>query len=114
MKSISLASLRRFNIIMGFFHFIQGIGMTYLFYNYDKASNFKIPVFSNYLTFNTTLGRLVTETKTVFTVPFALWVAAFLFLSALAHFIIAIPGGNGIYNRFLGKGMNPFVGMNML
>jgi hypothetical protein len=108
MKPTSLQSLRRFNTIMGFFHLIQALGMTYLYATYDKASNFKIPVFSNFLTFNTTLGRLVTETNTVFTVPFALWVAAFLYLSAIAHFIISIPAGNQIYNRYLGKGMNPF------
>jgi len=107
-KTTSFASLRRFNVIMGFLHLLQGITMVVFAVVIDKISNFKIPIFSNFLTFDTEKMALVTDTKTLFDVPFALCVAVFLFLSAIAHFIIAAPKTNEVYNRCLEKRMNPF------
>lgn len=56
---------------------------------------------SNFLSFDQVSMRLITDTKTVWNVPFALCVSAFLFLSAIAHFIISAPGTNAVYNRGL-------------
>ncbi len=74
----------------------------------DQIKNFRTPVWSNYLNFDTVTQRLVSVPEKLFTVPFAILVAVFLFLSAIAHFIIAAPKTNDIYNRDLEKGINKF------
>ncbi len=103
-----LSKLRKFNMTMGILHFIQGAGMLTLALMVDKFKDFKTPVWSYFLTFDTTQMRLVTDPKKLFDVPFAALVACFLFLSAVAHFIIAAPGTNKIYERDLQKGINKF------
>lgn len=104
----SFSSLRRFNLVMGCVHCLQGILMVVFTLLIDKISAFKIPVLSNFLTFDTQAMRLVTDTQTLFKVPFAIGVAIFLFLSALAHFVISSPGFNDVYNSGLTKRRNPF------
>ncbi len=107
-KEINFKSIRKFNLFMGSLHFIQGCIMLFLALTVDKFSSFVLPVYSNFLKFDTTAMRLVTDNRKMFDVPFAVCVSLFLFLSALFHFIIAMPRSNGVYNRYLGKGMNPF------
>lgn len=107
-KKTSFASLRRFNVIMGFLHLIQGGLMVYLFSTVTNFNAFRLPMQSNFLKFDEVTSRLMTETKLIWSVPFALCVSAFLFLSAIAHFIIAAPGTNEIYNRGLTNHINPF------
>jgi hypothetical protein len=108
MKSLQYSSLRRFNLIMGFLHFIQGSFMLFVALTVDKVSNFKPSILSNYLTFDVAQMRLVSVPDKLFELPFAILVAAFLFISAFAHLIIILPGTNSIYNRGLEKGINPF------
>lgn len=108
MKNITLPSLRRFNLIMGVLHFIQGTLMLWFAFSIDQIANFKTPVWSYFLTFDVEQLRLVTDPRKLFDLPFAMLVAAFLLLSALAHFIIVLPGTNAIYNRDLNKGINRF------
>ena len=108
MKSVSYPSLRRFNIIMGCLHFIQGSFMLFVALYFDKVRNFTPSIFSNYLTFDVTQMRLVTVTEKLFPLPFAILVAIFLFISAIAHLIIVLPKTNAIYNRGIEKGINPF------
>ena len=107
-KEINFKSLKRFNLIMGFMHFIQGSLMLYFALAIDKITNFKPPVFSNFLTFDTTLMRLVTDNKKIFDFPFAVCVALFLFISAFFHFLIVLPKSNDVYNKNIAKGINPF------
>lgn len=107
-KEINFKSLRKFNLTMGLLHAIQGGIMLYFALAIEKISNFKPPVYSNYLTFDTTAMRLVTDNKKIFDFPFAIGVAIFLFLSALFHFIIVAPRSNEVYNSSISKGMNPF------
>lgn len=107
-KEINFKSLRRFNLIMGLLHGIQGFIMLYFALAIDKISSFKPPVYSNFLKFDTATMRLVTDNKKIFDVPFAVCVSIFLFLSALFHFIIVMPRSNEVYNQNIGKGMNPF------
>ena len=107
-KKTSFPSLRRFNTIMGALHLIQGGLMVFLFFSVDKFNAFRLPMQSNFLKFDELTQRLMTDTKLVWSVPFALCVSAFLFLSAIAHFIIAAPGTNQVYNRGLEKNINPF------
>lgn len=107
-KEINFKSLRRFNLIMGILHFVQGTLMLIFALSIEKIVAFKLPVFSNFLKFDTTAMRLVTDNKKMFDVPFAICVSLFLFLSALFHFMIVAPKTNDIYNRNLEKGINPF------
>ena len=107
-KKTSYQSLRRFNLIMGGLHLLQGGLMVYLFLTIDRFNAFRLPMQSNFLTFDTVAMRLVTDTKLVWSVPFALSVSVFLFLSAIAHFIIAAPGTNEVYNRGLTNHINHF------
>lgn len=108
MKRISFKSLKRFNLIMGFLHFIQGSLMLVFALTFDKIKAFKLPVFSNFLKFDTNLMTLVTDSQKIFDVPFGVMVSMFLFLSALFHFIIVMPKFNDIYNRDIEKGINYF------
>lgn len=108
MKSEELKSLRKFNLFMGFFHFIQGVFMLYVALNVDKVINFKPEIWSYFLRFDPTTSRLVTDAKVLFTLPFGILVAMFLFLSAIFHFVVASKRFNPVYNEQLAKKMNMF------
>ncbi len=107
-RIISFAYLKRFNFVMGFLHLIQGSLMLYFALTIEQISNFKTPVRSYFLQFDTASMRLVTNPELVGEVPFAMFVSFFLLLSALAHFIIVMPGANSIYNRDLKNRINKF------
>lgn len=92
--------LRRFNLIMGFLHLLQGVLMIVL----SNAKTY--PIFSNYLTFNTSTFTLTPNPQLVYDLPFGIAVSLFLLLSAVAHFSLATFGYNW-YARNLKKGMNP-------
>ncbi|OPL13096.1 MAG: hypothetical protein AVO34_06455 [Firmicutes bacterium ML8_F2] len=108
MKRIGFDYLRKFNLGMGLLHLVQGAAMLTFALTIDKIKAFKTPVWSYFLEFNTDLMRLVTRPEQIGEVPFAMFVSFFLFLSALAHFIIVMPKINQIYNRGLEKGINVF------
>lgn len=107
-KDITHASLKRFNTIMGFLHLIQGFLMLGFALFIDRIAEFRIPLWSYFLTFDQTQMRLVTEPNQLAELPFGVMVSLFLFISAAAHFIIVSPWGNPIYNRDLDRGMNRF------
>lgn len=77
---------------MGSLHLIQGALMLLFCLTIDKIGNFLPPVRTYFLTFDTAAMRLVTVPKDAGTIPFGILVACFLFLFALAHFVIAFPG----------------------
>jgi hypothetical protein len=92
--------LKRFNIIMGFFHLVQGIFMVIL------SNDTTYPIYTNFLNFNTETFSLAPEPKLLYDLRFGPAVAAFLLISAVAHFYLATIG----YDRYvsnLRKGMNP-------
>jgi len=92
--------LRRFNLIMGFLHLLQGALMIVL----SNATTY--PIFSNFLKFDTATFSLTPDPKLVYELRFGPAVAAFLLLSAVAHFYLSTVG----YQRYvanLEKGMNP-------
>jgi hypothetical protein len=74
-----------FNIIMGFIHFLQGILMLVL------SNQFTLPITTNFLSFNPKTKELTTTTETLINLQIGPVVAIFLFLSALAHFILSAP-----------------------
>lgn len=101
--------LRRFNLIMGTFHLIQGIAMVFLaYFVIDKIATFQPTIVQNYLTFVPGEGLVLTG-RELFILPFGMLVASFLFLSAFAHYFISVP--NKIYSIYVGdlkKGINKF------
>jgi hypothetical protein len=107
-KDISNRSLRRFNLIMCILHLIQGCLMLFFVLSIEKIRSFTTPIWSYFLTFDHQNMKLVTDAHKLWDVPFALFVAVFLFISATAHFIIVLPKTNDIYNRNLSKGINFF------
>ncbi|MBN2045452.1 MAG: heliorhodopsin HeR [Anaerolineales bacterium] len=92
--------LRRFNLIMGFLHLIQGIVM--IVFSNDTT----YPIFTNFLSFNMESFALEPVPELLYELRFGPAVAVFLLLSAIAHFYLSTIG----YDRYvknLKKGMNP-------
>lgn len=109
MKEITYVGLKKFNLVMGVLHFIQGMLMLILSLTWDKIIAFKPTIFSYFLQFNPATLALESNPKMIFNLPFGILVASFLFISAAAHFIISLPKStNEIYNRDLGKRINQF------
>ena len=102
--------LRKFNIFMGALHLVQGIAMLFLATTViQKIAEFAPVITQNYLAFNEQTRSLELSSKELFELPFGIFVAAFLLISALAHAIISIPKKtNDIYNADLKKGINKF------
>ena len=107
MESKSLTSedkkftgLKRFNIVMGFLHLIQGVFMILV------SNDTTYPIFTNFLNFNTETFSLTPKPELLYELRFGPAVAAFLLLSAAAHFYLATIGSKR-YVKNLKKGMNP-------
>jgi hypothetical protein len=75
--------LRLYNVVMGFLHAAQGAAVLAL------ANDFALPVTATFM--EDAPGVNPPELSTLFEIRFAWWVAAFLFISAAAHWIIAAP-----------------------
>ena len=105
---ISFGYLKKFNFVMGFLHLIQGGVMLFFALTVEQFSEFRMPIMSYFLKFDTQAMTLVTNPEQLWEFPFAIFVSVFLFMSALAHFIIVMPGPNETYNRDLKKGINKF------
>ena len=95
-----IAGLRRFNVIMGFLHLVQGVLMIVL------SNDTTYPIFTNFLRFDTATFALTPNPTLLYDLRFGPAVAAFLLISAIAHFSLA-TFGYGFYVRNLKKGMNP-------
>ena len=110
MKEITYSKLRRFNLIMGGLHLLQGIAMLLLATTViQKIGEFSPQITQNYLAFNPATSSLELESKVLFDLPFGILVASFLFISAVAHALISIPKKtNEKYNADLEKGINQF------
>jgi hypothetical protein len=93
-------SLRRFNLIMGFLHLVQGILMILL------SNDTAYPIYTNFLKFDVAQRTLVPDPKLASELRFGPAVAVFLLLSAVAHFFLATVGYK-LYVTNLKKGMNP-------
>jgi len=109
MQTIETRKLRRFNIIMGGLHLIQGIMMLFLATTViQNIAEFKPEITKYFLDFVPGVG-LVTASAPIFTLPFGILVAVFLLLSAVAHALVSIPKKlNDVYNADLAKGINRF------
>ncbi|NTW29410.1 MAG: heliorhodopsin HeR [Coriobacteriia bacterium] len=90
--------LRSYNFVMGLFHLGQGIAIVAL------SNSFKLPITASFLAGPP--GTPPGAPKVLFEVPLGLAVAAFIFLSALAHFIIVSPGVFDWYVKNLKRNRN--------
>ncbi|MFW6136265.1 MAG: heliorhodopsin HeR [Chloroflexota bacterium] len=95
-----LAGLRRFNLIMGALHLVQGIFMIVV------SNDTTYPIFTNYLTFDVATRSLNPNPELFLELRFGPAVAAFLLISAVAHFYLSTVGFNR-YGENLKRGMNP-------
>ena len=98
-KQITEKRLRKFNIVVGFLHLLQGIAVVVL------SKDFALPVSGTYLTLNPATQSLEPTTKVLFDLSLPLLIAVFLFLSAAAHLFIATIY-NKKYNALLSRGIN--------
>lgn len=100
MEQEKLRKLRRFNLIMFFLHFAQGVAMVIL------AKKFELPVMGSFLKFDVLTQSLMPSSEILFKINIGYLVASFLFISSLAHLLIVLPGINNWYNRNLLRGIN--------
>lgn len=91
--------LRRFNGFMAVLHFIQGLLMVYL------SNDFSIEVTSSYIGGPPGTSLEMMQTEVLFELQIGLAVAAFLFVSAIAHFVVSTFGFNW-YKRNLKNHVN--------
>lgn len=88
-----LRRLRWYNVVMGAFHAVQGVVILLL------ANGFALPVTATFM--ESQPGAAPPRLRQLFEIRLAWGVAAFVFLSALAHWLIASPGIYGWYRRNL-------------
>jgi hypothetical protein len=89
--------LRWYNLVMGLVHAAQGVAILLL------SNDFALPVTATFMDGPPGTPPELTE---LFSLPIGPAVAAFLFLSAAAHWLIASPGIFGWYRRNLERGRN--------
>jgi hypothetical protein len=97
---VKFAKLRRFNLIMGFLHLIQGVFM------WIVSNDTTYPIYTNFLNFDLSTFSLKPQPELYYELRFGPAVAVFLLISAVAHFYLSTVG----YPKYvanLKKGMNP-------
>jgi hypothetical protein len=94
------AGLRWFNGLMGLLHLAQGILMVVL------SNQLTLPVTSSFLHYFPNTAKLSPVTETIFNLRIGYALAAFLFISAFAHFLVVTPGIYQWYLRNLKNNIN--------
>jgi hypothetical protein len=97
----TLTGLRRFNAGLGLLHLAQGLAMLAL------SSSFSLPVTSAFLRMDAVTDKLVAVPDEITRLRIGPLVASFLFLSAIAHLILASPAAHRWYERHVQAGINP-------
>lgn len=94
------SKLRRFNLVMGCLHLVQGILMIVL------SNDTTYPIYTNFLGFDPATRSLAPETELFYELRFGPAVAVFLLLSAVAHLSLSTFAYRW-YVKNLKRGMNP-------
>lgn len=94
MKKITTTKLRKFNVAMAILHAVQGFLVLWL------SRSFDLPIMGGYLEFNRQTQQLEPVTTALFNLSLPMLVAAFFFMSALAHAIVAT-----VYRRWYEQGL---------
>ena len=100
MQSRIFNRLRYYNLIMGSFHLIQGIIVLLL------SNDFSLPVTASFLNGPPVSGGGFQEIGTLFSINIGWAVATFVFLSAIAHYSVSLPGVFGWYTSNLKRNRN--------
>jgi hypothetical protein len=98
---MKLTGLRRWNGAMAALHFAQGAALLAL------AGSFSLPVTSSFLRMDAVTDKLVAAPDELFRLRIGPLVAAFLFVSAVAHTALASPWLHRWYERNVSCGINP-------
>lgn len=108
---VKIDKLISFNKKMGIVHLVQGLFMMiFAFFIYPSMTSqgaFTIPVIGNYLEFVQGEGLVLTNTDTLFELPFLQMTASFLLISGIFHFLIAFVWKDE-YRAGLKVGINKF------
>jgi hypothetical protein len=107
-SKITFPYLRKFNGVMAGLHFIQAMLMLILGLIITNIKDFRLPVDYYFLSFNVEKMKLFLDTETIGSIPIGAFVSIFLFMSAIAHFLVVLPGINKFYNSRLQMGINYF------
>jgi len=91
--------LQTLNIYAAFLHLTSGTIMLIL------STSLLVPITASFLHFNVQTQSLFPQLETLFSIKLGPLVASFLFMSSLAHFLIAYPL-NDWYNKNLAKHIN--------
>lgn len=92
--------LRLFNALMALLHLGQGVAILLL------SDDTTFPITTSFLVFDEAAGRLVPQDNTVFDLRLAPLVASFVFISAIAHALVTLPGVFEWYVRKLQDTIN--------
>ena len=98
------ARLFRWNLLLAALHFLQFLGMLAISFARDPLVS--APVTSSYLAWDPATRTLVDAQRQLFELPIGPTVAAFFLLSAIAHFVVALPARRWYEGR-LARGQNP-------
>jgi len=99
-ESCIFTKLRKFNLVMGFLHLFQAILMVFL------SNDFTLPVTYMHPEYNPVTNTINPVSETFFDIRVGLLVAGFLFISALAHFLVSTVF-NGWYEEKIRSHINP-------
>lgn len=98
-KDPKYLKLKKWNLVMGTLHLIQGAIMLFL------TEEVWVPITTNFFKFQEGVGPIPNQ-ETLVEVPLGPMIALFMFMSAIAHYSVATFGYKW-YVRNLSKGMNP-------
>ena len=99
-QAASFGKLKRYNLVMGLFHALQGVAVLAL------ANGFTLPINATYLAGPP--GTPPGDPTRLFDLSVAWGVAGFLFLSAFFHLLIIMPGLWDRYTKGLSESRNNF------
>lgn len=105
---ITFPYLRRFNGVMAGLHFIQAAFMLVMGLTLNNIKDFRLPVEYYFQSFDAEKMKLFLDSEVIGSIPIGAFVSIFLFLSAIAHFLVVLPRINDFYNSRLEKGINYF------
>ena len=94
-----------FNLKMGALHLVQGLAILILALTVDVFKDFRPTIFARFYEVFAD-GTYAPATQVLFDLPFGVLVALFLLLSALFHFLIAVPFKDR-YLNWIEQGINP-------